>query len=112
MSDPSSEGPDPKRLKVLEERLAKVRKASEPPPRADFQLSQADVAWRMVIEMVSGLGIGFGIGYGLDVLLGTKPWLMLILTLFGFAAGVKVMLRSATEMNKERAAGPADEKED
>lgn len=70
------------------------------------------MAWRMVIEMVSGLGIGFGIGYGLDVLLGTMPWMMVLFTLLGLAAGVKVMLRSAKEMNEERAADMADEEED
>jgi ATP synthase protein I len=26
--------------------------------------SQAQLAWRMVIELVAGLGIGFGIGLG------------------------------------------------
>ncbi len=70
------------------------------------------MAWRMVIEMVSGLGIGFGIGYGLDVLMGTMPWMMVLFTLLGLAAGVKVMLRSAKEMNEERAADMADEEED
>ena len=66
------------------------------------------MAWRMVIEMVSGLGIGFGIGYGLDALLGTLPWFMVLFTMLGFAAGVRVMLRSAREMNEDRAAEQAD----
>jgi ATP synthase protein I len=65
----------------------------------------------MVIEMVSGLGIGFGIGYGLDVLFGTLPWFMLIFTLLGFVAGIKVMIRTAQDMGKEsEAAAAADAK--
>ena len=32
--------------------------------------SQAQLAWRMVVELVAGLGIGFAIGYGLDSLFG------------------------------------------
>lgn len=113
MPDHRSDEPDPERLAALEKKLAAVRKAQEPPPqRADHHLSQANMAWRMVIEMVSGLGIGFGIGYGLDVLLGTMPWMMVLFTLLGLAAGVKVMLRSAKEMNEERAAEMADEEED
>lgn len=60
--------------------------------------SQAQLAWRMVIELVAGLGIGFGIGYGLDFLLGTTPWLMVVFVLLGFAAGVKTMISSAKEM--------------
>lgn len=112
MPERRSDEPDPERLAALEKRLSEVRKEHESPAqRADHHLSQANMAWRMVIEMVSGLGIGFGVGYGLDVLLGTQPWLMVLFTLLGLAAGVKVMLRSAREMNEERAASMADEED-
>lgn len=111
MSQDPTDGPDPERLKRLEERLTEVRRTHEPAPRVDEQYSQANMAWRMVIELVSGLGIGFGIGYGLDVLIGTQPWLMVLFTLLGLAAGVRVMLRTAEEMNKERAAAPAADEE-
>ncbi len=46
-----------------------------------------------------------GIGYGLDVLFGTLPIFLIIFALLGFAAGVKTMLRTAAEMNKDEAAG-------
>lgn len=85
------------RLRALEAKLA----AKRPKPGRDHMdehYSQAQLAWRMVIELVAGLGIGFGIGYGLDVLLGTTPWLMVVFVLMGFAAGVKTMLRSAQEI--------------
>ncbi|SOC09979.1 ATP synthase protein I [Rhodobacter sp. JA431] len=112
MSDPSLEEPDPERLAALEKRLAKLRKEEvAPKPAVDGNLRMADMAWRMVIELVAGLGIGFGIGYGLDALLGTKPWLMLIFVFFGLAAGVKVMLRSANDMAKAQAAAQAAGKE-
>ena len=83
-----------------------------PGPRADEHFSQANIAWRMVIEMVSGLGIGFGIGYGLDVLLGTLPLMLVIFTLLGFAAGVRVMLRTSREVEQERLAAEAARKEE
>ncbi len=73
------------------------------------------MAWRMVIELVSGLGIGFAIGYGLDWLLGTTPWLLVIFILAGFAAGVKTMLGTAREMARvqgeeaQRAAAAAED---
>ncbi|WP_038132578.1 AtpZ/AtpI family protein [Thioclava indica] len=109
MSDLPPDEPDPKRLAALEKKLAAVRKAQEPPPRrVDHHLSQANMAWRMVVEMVSGLGIGFGIGLGLDALFGTMPIFMVLFTMLGFAAGVKVMLRSAKEMNEDRAAEQAE----
>jgi ATP synthase protein I len=63
----------------------------------------------MVIELVSGLGIGFVIGYGLDYLFGTLPVFLVVMTLLGFAAGVKTMLRTAAEIQKGRHPGaPGD----
>jgi len=100
-----SENPDPERLKALEKRIAEVKRAHQPKPPADEHYSSASQGWRMVIELVSGLGIGFGVGYGLDVLFGTLPWLLVLFTMLGFAAGVKTMLRTATEIQKENAAG-------
>ena len=105
MTDRPSDEHDPERLVALERRLAELRKEKAPKPAADDKFRQADMAWRMVIEMVAGLGIGFGIGFGLDALAGTKPWLMLVFTILGLVAGVKVMLRSAADMNKAAAAG-------
>ncbi len=90
-----------RRLEQLDERLAAMKAAQEPKPRADEHYSQAQLAWRMVIELVAGLGIGFGIGYGLDSLFGTLPVLLVTFTLLGFAAGIKTMLRSAREVQTE-----------
>lgn len=113
MTDRPSEEQHSERLAALEKRLAERRKAEEVvKPAADGSLRMADMAWRMVIELVSGLGIGFGIGFGLDALAGTKPWLMLVFTLLGLVAGIRVMIRSAEEMNKKaHAAAPASDAE-
>ena len=58
----------------------------------------AQVGWRMVIELVTGLIIGAGIGYGVDWLFGTIPLFLVVFTLLGFASGVQTMLRSAREL--------------
>lgn len=71
--------------------------------------SQAQHAWRMVIELVAGLGIGFFIGYGLDSLLGTLPIFLVIFVFLGFAAGVKTMMRSAREIQAQHEAAAADD---
>ena len=77
------------------------------------KFSAAEVGWRMIIELTAGVFLGFGVGYGLDFLFDTRPVFILILTLFGFAAGVKTMMRSARELqNKELAAQDSTEKED
>ncbi len=102
-------GADPDRLRALEERLRAARKAQEPDPPSDAMetFSQAHMAWRMIIELVVGIGIGVGLGYGLDEIFGTQPWMLVVFTLLGFAAGVNVMLQSAREMNRAAEAGAA-----
>ena len=101
---------DPKeRLAELEARIAAAKAADADTPHQEEHYSQAQQAWRMVIEMVSGLGIGFGIGYGLDAVFGTQPWLMVLFTLLGFAAGVNVMIRTAKELQVNKLAELAGE---
>ncbi len=99
---------DPKRLEELSERIAAVKKQQEPKPKEQSKVSQAQHAWRMIIELSVGIGIGVGIGYGLDVLFGTMPWFLVPFTLLGFAAGVNVMLKTAKELQEENAAELAD----
>ena len=90
------------RMAQLEAKIDAAKKAKQPKPRADADVSGGELAWRMVIEMVSGLGIGFGIGYGLDSLLGTIPIFLVLFTLLGFVAGVKTMIGTARELQEER----------
>lgn len=99
--------PDPRRLKALEDRIAKVKKADKPRADRGKGFSQGEVAWRMVIELVSGLLIGFAIGFGLDTLFGTLPILLVLFTLIGFAAGVKTMLGTARELAERQTVEPA-----
>ena len=96
--------PDPdhsERLAQLEDRIEKLKAKDAPKPHMEEHYSQAHLAWRMVIELVVGLLIGFGIGYGLDSLFGTLPLFLVIFTLLGLAAGIKTMMRSATELTQE-----------
>lgn len=94
--------PDPDRLKALEEKLQKV-KGKAPPPQTNTAkgFSQGEVAWRMVIELATGIMLGSGIGYGLDVLFGTLPVFLVIFSLFGFAAGIRTMLGTARELGRK-----------
>ncbi|MCB1343070.1 MAG: AtpZ/AtpI family protein [Pseudooceanicola sp.] len=95
------------RLAQLEARIAAAKEAGTPKPGKEEHYSQAQLAWRMVIELVAGLGIGFGMGYGLDRLFGTLPFLLVLFTLLGLAAGIKTMMRSAGEVQKKMQAAEA-----
>ncbi len=109
MVDPA----DKERLEALEKRIAALKKADEKPrkTRIDDHYTGAQLAWRMVIELVAGIVIGFGIGYGLDYLFGTLPIFLVLFVLAGFAAGVKTMLRSAREAQELAVREAAERKE-
>ena len=97
MGEGNTENP----LKSLEEKIRAAKKAVEPEEPVQNKFSAAEVGWRMIIELTAGVFIGFGLGYGLDFLFGTKPVFILLLTLLGFAAGVKTMMKSARELQKK-----------
>jgi ATP synthase protein I len=58
----------------------------------------ASIAWRMVIELVIGMIIGFALGYGIDYIFNTAPLMIIIMSLFGFGAGIRTMMKTATEL--------------
>ena len=91
------------RLADLDRRLAERRKAAVPPSasrREEF--AAASLAWRMVIELVMSLVIGGAMGWGLDAVFGTMPLFLIVFVMLGLAAGVRLMLRTAGEMNREK----------
>ena len=103
-----TEADQQQQMQQLEAKIEAAKARQAPKPRADEHYSQAHLAWRMVIELVAGLGIGFGIGYGLDVLFGTLPIFMVLFVMLGLAAGVKTMLRSAQEIQDKKMAEEAE----
>lgn len=97
MPEPS----DQERLDALEKRIAELKKGQEPEPKAAGGHEMANQAWRMVTELVAGLMIGFGIGYGLDTLFGTMPLFLVVFIMLGLAAGIRVMMRTAQEVQEK-----------
>lgn len=77
---------DRKRLDELDDRLREARKGSEPPTRVSNQ-RQIGIAYRVMVEMIAGVGVGGFLGWWLDTWLGTTPILLVTLILLGFAAG-------------------------
>ncbi len=105
MTDPDQS----ERMAQLEARIEQLKSKDAPKPHQETHYSQANVAWRMVIELVAGLLIGFGIGYGLDHLFGTLPIFLVLFTLLGMAAGIKTMMRSAAELQQKEQAAEAED---
>ena len=96
-----SEPIDDSSLKDLNNKIQTAKSGDEQKPKTDDHHSSAQIAWRMVMELVVGIAVGFGIGYGLDLLLGTLPLFLIVFVLLGFAAGVKTMLMTAKEIQRD-----------
>lgn len=95
-----AEEPDADRLKALDARIAAAKGTQAPEAAGEDHFSGAEAAWRMVTELLAGLLIGFGIGYGLDTLFGTMPIFLILFVFAGFAAGIKVMMRTAKSVQE------------
>lgn len=111
MADPLKDLPKD-RLAALEDRIKEAKGTPEEVHHMKKDYSQANHAWRMVIELVAGLGIGFLLGYGLDILFGTLPIFLVIFTLLGLAAGIKTMMASAQELGDKMAAKAAQDEDE
>jgi len=98
--------PEPKpTLDSVEAKLTAIRKRRAPPKRRGGSRFQgSEIAWRMVIDLSAGIAVGLAIGWGLDGLFGTRPLLMIVFVLLGFAAGVRVMMQSAADLQRRQAA--------
>lgn len=92
--------PDADRLARLEERIAAAKGGPKAASGGLRGVSQGEVAWRMVIELATGMGLGLAIGLGLDTLLGTQPVMIVLFALLGFAAGIRTMLATARTIGK------------
>jgi ATP synthase protein I len=51
--------------------------------------------------------VGGAIGWGLDRVLGTGPFLFIVMFMVGVAAGIFTVVRSAQQMNRDHAAKDA-----
>ena len=80
--------------KKLEEFKAKKQK------NGSKKIKVQNDGWRMVIELVTGMLIGVSIGIALDYIAESEPIFLIVFSLLGFMAGVKVMIATAKKMNE------------
>ena len=114
MSDrpPGNAGGQTDRLAELSRRIEAARTPETPKRRGDKDKYAAmSLGWRIVIELVVSIMTGAAMGWGLDSLLGSLPLFLIVFTLFGFAAGIRTIMRSAEEMQRKQAAKAADQDE-
>ena len=101
---------DPEGLRDLGKRLddAQAKRAARykrPPP------TQLGIAFRFATELVAALLVGGALGWGLDWLFGyfgihTRPVFLIVLFVLGAVAGIRNVMRAASEINAEIAGSP------
>ncbi len=102
-SDDDTSGRPQRGLGDFGQKLNKARESEESrrlwksnvnrPPQTALGL-----AFRVSVELVSAVAVGLAIGWVLDEWLGTRPWLMVVFIVLGFAAGVMNVYRMASGM--------------
>ena len=110
--------------KDLSERIAAAqrvqaqREGKKPDEVEQTGTSAGAMALRYGAEFGVSVAVGIGLGLLIDYYAGSKPWGLLIMMMFGFAAGIRSVMRAYRELNAEAAklagngpTGAADEEE-
>ncbi len=106
-----SENPDPDRLKALAEKLKAVQVEPERKKHNSGKFGGAGPAWQMIVELTTGMAIGVILGLALDSWTGLAPLFVVVFTLLGFAAGVRVMIQTAAVHQKKVDAAALEKKQ-
>ena len=103
----SDDDPDVRRLSEIEQRLRKAREMRGEIRQVEAPNSKLGIAFRLVTELMAAVIVGGAIGWGLDRVLGTGPFLFIVMFMVGVAAGIFNVVRSAQRMNRDQAAKDA-----
>lgn len=87
-----------KEIDALEERISSFKKKTRLEQRQildqEKNYSRAGAGFQISTELIASVLLGASIGYFLDGLLNTKPWFLVLFTIFGGAAGVLNIYRT------------------
>ncbi len=89
----------------LNDRIAKAQAGLDaqkrPSPRSTGK--GAGLGLRMASDFVAAILVGAVLGWGIDALLGWSPWALIVCLVLGFIAGVRMIVRAASEAGKTAA---------
>lgn len=85
----------------IDRRLSEVKARHAPKPDARQRGQAMGQGMRIAVELVVGVGFGALVGWWLDGVLGTRPWLMIVMVLLGFGAGMMNIIRTAQRLQAD-----------
>ena len=83
-------------LQQLDQKITKLRQEKKRQEEGSGP-SSSSYGMRAGMDLVSGVAVGTGVGYAVDAWLGTLPWFSLICFCFGLAAGIRLMMETASK---------------
>ena len=93
---------DRRRIDELDARLKAARgPAEKPSPGNRMSQRQTNVAYRVLVDMIAGLLVGGFLGYWLDRWWGSKPYMLVAMTVIGFAGGMNNAWRAIRSYAKD-----------
>ncbi len=93
---------DRRRIDELDARLKAARgTAQKPSPGSGMSQRQTNVAYRVLVDMIAGLLVGGFLGYWLDRWWGSKPYMLVAMTILGFAGGMNNAWRAIRSYAKD-----------
>lgn len=92
----------PQDIKNIDDRIRKMESKAKAEVKRKSQTSKAlQQAFRYAAEFVAPVVIAIAIGWPADDFFGTKPVIMLVMVMFGCAAGVLNVYKAALETDKD-----------
>jgi ATP synthase protein I len=82
------------KLDALKAQRAPARSGARSTAEASGQAAYGE-AFKYAADLIVGVGLGGVLGWALDRQFGTAPWLMILLLILGFAAGLSNVIRAA-----------------
>lgn len=91
------------RAEAIDKRLSEAR--GRITPKSTVESQQRGQAMgkglRIAVDLVVGVAFGGFVGWWLDRYFGSAPWLMVVMLMLGFAAGMMNVIRTAQRMQAE-----------
>ena len=93
----------PEDIRNMDKRIRELRKKSKKATKKTPSRLRTfcEYAFRMAADFASPVIVGLCIGYVADKFFNTKPIIMLVMVIFGVAAGTLNLYRAAQQIDKE-----------
>ncbi len=91
----------PADIQAIDSRIAQLKQKQEEKPQKATAVKFWENAVRIAAEFVAPIFIGICVGYVLDKCFDTRIIFMLILAIFGLAAGMLNVYRTARQIEKD-----------